>query len=222
MANLHVKPAMNPKQPVGRIAITLKSAQCVALSGWYHFIIVTIKDVSMSKIAFGLILAVLFGWRLSWAADTPKPGQPAPTFNLPDQAGKQHTLADYSGTYIVLYFYPRDDTPGCTKEACSFRDDLRQLEKLGARVVGVSVDDRESHAKFAEKYHLPFPLLTDKDGKVANSYGALTNLGLVKIAKRYTFLIDPQGKIARTYLSVDTSRHSQEIIDDLKKLTAGK
>jgi peroxiredoxin Q/BCP len=82
------------------------------------------------------------------------------------------------------------------------------------------VDDSDSHAKFAKKYSLPFPLLADKDGKVADSYGALTNLGIIKLAKRYTFLIDPDGKIAKTYLSVDTSRHSQEIIDDLKDLKA--
>ena len=141
-------------------------------------------------------------------------------FSLPDQSGKTHALADYAGKWVVLYFYPKDDTPGCTKEACSFRDDLAQLDKLGAQVIGVSVDDTDSHARFAQKYHLPFPLLADKDGKVADSYGALTNLYLVKIAKRYTFLIDPQGKVAKTYLSVDTSRHSQEIIDDLKKLAA--
>jgi peroxiredoxin Q/BCP len=119
----------------------------------------------------------------------------------------------------VLYFYPKDDTPGCTKEACAFRDDLASLEKLGAKVVGISVDDSDSHAKFAAKYHLPFPLLADEDGKVAESYGALANLFVVKIAKRYTFLIDPKGKISKVYLSVDTSRHSQEIVDDLKDLS---
>ncbi len=176
----------------------------------------------MTKITIGLLLALLFCCRLSWAGDLPKAGQPVPSFNLPDQAGKSHTLADYAGRYVVLYFYPKDDTPGCTKEACSFRDDLRQLGKLGAQVIGVSVDDSDSHAKFAEKYHLPFPLLADKDGKVADSYGALTNLGVIKIAKRYTFLITPEGKLAKAYLSVDTSRHSQEIIDDLKQLAAGK
>lgn len=153
------------------------------------------------------------------AAETAQAGQRAPAITLPDQNGKVHTLADYAGKWVVLYFYPKDDTPGCTKEACSFRDDMFQLEKLGAKVVGVSVDDTDSHAKFAKKYHLPFPLLADQDGKVADSYGALRNLGLIKIAKRYTFMIDPQGNIAKTYLSVDTSRHSQEIIDDLKKLT---
>ena len=146
-------------------------------------------------------------------------GQMAPAFSLPDQSGKVIKLEDFLGKWVVLYFYPKDDTPGCTKEACSFRDDLTTLEKLGAKVVGVSVDDSDSHSKFASKYHLPFPLLADADGKVADSYGALTNLLLLKIAKRYTFLIDPKGKIAKVYLSVDTSRHSQEIVDDLKKLS---
>ena len=152
----------------------------------------------------------------SEAANTPKPGDTAPDFRLVDQNGTIRSLSDFSGQWVVLYFYPKDDTPGCTKEACSFRDDLTTLEKLGAKVVGVSVDDSDSHSKFASKYHLPFPLLADADGRVADSYGALTNLLLLKIAKRYTFLIDPKGKIAKVYLSVDTSRHSQEIVDDLK------
>lgn len=176
----------------------------------------------MIKRSLGLVLGLLFCCNPSWAADVPKAGQAAPSFRLPDQTGKPHALTDYTGQYVVLYFYPKDDTPGCTKEACSFRDDLHQLEKLGAKVIGVSVDDSDSHAKFAQKYHLPFPLLADKDGKVADSYGALTNLGLIKIAKRYTFLIAPDGKLAKVYLSVDTSRHSQEIIEDLQQLTAGK
>ena len=161
----------------------------------------------------------LLAYRMvSVAASLPQTGQPAPAFNLKDSNNVPHQLSDYSEKWLVLYFYPKDDTPGCTKEACHFRDDLFELEKLGAKVVGVSVDDSDSHAQFAEKYKLPFPLLADKDGKVADSYGALTNLGIFKIAKRYTFLIDPKGNIAKSYLSVDTSRHSQEIIDDLKKL----
>lgn len=169
-----------------------------------------------------LIALVLMAVRtVAFAGSTvPKVGQAAPDFNLPDAESQSHGLTDYAGKWLVLYFYPKDDTPGCTKEACSFRDDLFQLDKLGAKVVGVSVDDSGSHAKFAQKYHLPFPLLADKDGKVADSYGALTNLGIIKIAKRYTFLIDPKGNIAKIYLSVDTSRHSQEIIDDLKQLSA--
>jgi len=155
----------------------------------------------------------------SQAANVPKSGDIAPAFRLTDQNGEIKKLSDFSGQWVVLYFYPKDDTPGCTKEACAFRDDLASLEKLGAKVVGISVDDSDSHAKFAAKYHLPFPLLADEDGKVAESYGALANLFVVKIAKRYTFLIDPKGKISKVYLSVDTSRHSQEIVDDLKNLS---
>ena len=172
----------------------------------------------MKSILFSVLVNLCAWCNIAFAAELPKLGQPAPAFSLPDQNGKTHQLADYAGQWVVLYFYPRDDTPGCTKEACSFRDDLQQLEKLGAKVVGISVDDADSHAKFALKYHLPFPLLADKDGSVANSYGALTNLGIIKFAKRYTFLINPQGKIAKVYESVDTSRHSQEIIGDLKRL----
>jgi peroxiredoxin Q/BCP len=166
-----------------------------------------------------IALALLLFRSISSAGSVPEVGEAAPDFSLPDAKLQQHKLADYSGKWLVLYFYPKNDTPGCTKEACAFRDDLFQLEKLSATVVGVSVDDTDSHAEFARKYNLPFPLLSDKDGKVADSYGALTNLGIIKIAKRYTYLIDPKGKIAKVYLSVDTSRHSQEIIDDLKKLS---
>ena len=174
----------------------------------------------MKIIFYSFILLIAFwGYKnMSVANAAPLTGKPAPSFDLPDNKGVRYTLETYHGKWLVLYFYPEDDTPGCTKEACSFRDDLHKLEALGASVVGVSVDDSSSHAEFAKKYHLPFPLLSDKDGKVADSYGALTNLGLVKIAKRYTFLIDPQGNIAKSYLSVDTSRHSQQIIDDLTKL----
>ncbi|CAG0960027.1 cytosolic tryparedoxin peroxidase, trypanosomatid typical 2-Cys peroxiredoxin [Methylophilaceae bacterium] len=172
----------------------------------------------LAALALGLLLFRV----VSFAGNIPKPGEPAPDFNLPDAGSRTHQLSDYSGKWLVLYFYPKNDTPGCTKEACAFRDDLFQIEKLDAKVVGVSVDDTDSHARFAKKYNLPFPLLADKDGKVADSYGALTNLGLIKIAKRYTYLIDPQGRIAKVYLSVDTSRHSQEIIDDLKKLSGKK
>jgi thioredoxin-dependent peroxiredoxin len=167
-----------------------------------------------------LIAIVIFGYlQLNKAGDILKVGDKAPDFNLLDAKGQAHQLSDYANQWLVLYFYPKDDTPGCTKEACHFRDDLQQLDKLGAKVVGVSVDDGISHTEFSKKYNLTFPLLSDTDGLVADKYGALTNLGLVKIAKRYTFLINPKGNIAKTYLSVDTSRHSQEIIDDLKKLS---
>jgi thioredoxin-dependent peroxiredoxin len=167
-----------------------------------------------------LVLCIAIGWQtMSRADNLPKIGDKAFDFKLPDAQGNMHQLSDYAGQWLVLYFYPKDDTPGCTKEACSFRDDLSKLEKIGAKVVGVSVDDTTSHMEFAKKYHLPFPLLSDKDGLVAAQYGALSNLGVIKIAKRYTYLINPKGEIAKVYLSVDTSRHSQEIIDDLNQMS---
>jgi len=174
----------------------------------------------LAAIAVLIILAALLVARAARAGVLPEVGKPAPDFSLPDQHDKQHALREYRGKWLVLYFYPRDDTPGCTKEACAFRDDLNQLGEMNAQVVGISVDDGYSHAAFAEKYHLPFPLLSDKNGAVADSYGALMNLTVIKLACRYTYLIDPQGNLAKIYLSVETSRHSQEIIADLKKLTS--
>ncbi len=164
-----------------------------------------------------ILLIAMLGYRsYAIAATVLQIGDKAPNFMLNDAKGKPHSLSDYSGQYLVLYFYPKDDTPACTKEACHFRDDMAQLEKLGAKVVGISVDSRESHDSFTRKYHLPFPLLVDADGKVADSYNALTNLFITKIAKRHTFMINPAGDIVKIYRSVDASAHSQQIIDDLK------
>ncbi len=166
-----------------------------------------------------ILLIAIFGYRsYATAANGSRIDSNAPDFTLNDAKGNVHRLTDYRGKYLVLYFYPKDDTPGCTKEACHFRDDMAQLEKLGAKVVGISVDNSESHGKFADKYHLPFPLLADTEGKVAASYDALTNLLIIKIAKRHTFLIDPAGKIKKIYTSVNVSNHSQQIIDDLKAI----
>lgn len=166
-----------------------------------------------------VLLIAILGYRSFAHAPHGLPiGENAPDFTLNDAAGKSHSLSDYRGRYLVLYFYPKDDTPGCTKEACHFRDDLSQLEKLGAKVIGVSVDSSESHGKFAEKYKLPFTLLADTDGKVADSYHALSNFFIVKIAKRHTFLIDADGKIKKIYTNVNVSSHSQQIIDDLKAI----
>ncbi|HUX90409.1 MAG TPA: peroxiredoxin [Gallionellaceae bacterium] len=175
------------------------------------------KWVLLFGLASALALLVV---RMAQASEVPKAGQAAPDFNLPDQDGKLHKLMDYSGKWLVLYFYPKDDTPGCTQEACAFRDDLQRLSAMGAEVVGVSLDDSSSHAMFAKKYHLPFPLLAGKNSDVAARYGVLVNLGLFRIAKRYTFLINPQGNISKVYDKVDTSRHSKEIIDDLGLLLA--
>lgn len=147
------------------------------------------------------------------------PGQSAPDFTLKDQNGTLRHLADYRGKWVVLYFYPKDDTPGCTKEACQFRDDILGLRALKAEVVGISLDDAESHAKFSQKYSLPFKLLSDPEGKVVQQYGSLGSLlGLVRYAQRHTFIIDPQGRVARIYRKVDPDVHSRQVIDDLKAL----
>jgi peroxiredoxin Q/BCP len=164
-----------------------------------------------------VFILAIFGYRsYSISSDQLLTGDDAPSFTLNDAQGETHYLSKYAGKYLVLYFYPKDDTPECTKEACYFRDDLEQFKKLGANIVGISIDSAASHADFAKKYHLPFPLLADTDGKVAESYHALTNFYVVKIAKRYTFLINPAGKIAKVYTNVDTSKHSQQIVEDLK------
>jgi peroxiredoxin Q/BCP len=119
-----------------------------------------------------------------------------------------------------MYFYPKDFTPGCTTEVCTFRDDIARLRQAGAKVVGVSLDDVKSHAAFAEKYHVPFPLLADEDRQVATRYGVLTSRMGLHYAKRTTFLIDPQGRIARVYVDVDPEKNSAQVLADLASLKA--
>jgi peroxiredoxin Q/BCP len=151
-------------------------------------------------------------------ADALKPGNPAPGFSLLDQNSKQHSLDDYQGQWLVVYFYPKDDTPGCTTEACEFRDDYYVLKEMGVTVLGVSLDDVESHQEFAEKYHLPFPLLSDADAKVATAYGSLTKFGPIKFAKRHTYIIDSEGRIAHIYRDVKPKEHSDQVIKDLRAM----
>lgn len=138
--------------------------------------------------------------------------KPAPHFNLPDQDGKQHALNDYRGRWLVVYFYPKDDTAGCTTEACSFRDARSELEKLAA-LVGISTDSVESHKQFAEKYHLNFTLLSDPHHRTIESYNSWD-----RGTKRNTFLIDPDGNITKEYLGVDPQKHAEQIVRDLKSL----
>ena len=152
-------------------------------------------------------------------AESPRVGDPAPGFELPDQHGHIHSLEDYRDEWVALYFYPKDDTPGCTTEACAFRDDIFEYRRLGAKVIGVSLDDAESHRKFADKYGLPFPLLADTDGTTAAAYGVRSRLFGMTLAKRQTFLIDPKGFIARHYEDVDPDSHSAELLSDLSALT---
>ncbi len=145
-------------------------------------------------------------------------GDPAPDFALPDQDGRLRTLEDYRGDWLLLYFYPRDRTPGCTTEACGFRDRLASLRALDAAVVGISTDPAARHRAFADRHGLSFPLLADTDGTVARRYGSLWKLGPLRLARRHSFLIDPKGRIARIYRQVNARHHGDEILDDLRDL----
>ena len=145
-------------------------------------------------------------------------GQLAPPFALKDQAGNIHRLSDYAGKWLVVYFYPRDDTPGCTREACRFRDDIARLQELGVALLGISLDGAESHRRFADKFKLPFPLLADDGGSVARTYNAYRSLLFLRLARRHSFIIDPTGHIARIYRKVDPNVHSAEVIADIQQL----
>ncbi len=145
-------------------------------------------------------------------------GQSAPPFRLQDQKGNWHTLEQYRGQWVVLYFYPKDDTPGCTKEACSFRDNIFAFEDIGSVILGVSLDNVASHEAFAEKYSLPFSLLSDADAATAINYGVFKKVGPLKFAKRQSFIIDPDGNIARHYETVNAEEHSVRVLADLKEL----
>lgn len=149
-------------------------------------------------------------------------GSKAPEFYLSDQDGKDHELADYHGQWVLLYFYPKDDTPGCTQEACSLRDTFPRFEDVSAIVLGVSADSVESHKKFATKYKLPFTLLADPDKKVIQAYGvwrekSMYGKSFLGIA-RTSFLIDPDGNIAKIYEKVKPAEHARQVLHDLKEL----
>jgi peroxiredoxin Q/BCP len=164
-----------------------------------------------------IVLVVLVPHLLSRSA-TPSEGSNAPDFTLPSQEGSSVSLNDYRGKWIVLYFYPKDQTPGCSREAHNFQVDQPKYAERNAVVLGVSLDSVESHKKFCAKEGLNFKLLADTGHKVADAYGSLTNLGLVKFAARHTFLIDPNGKIAKAYTSVDPLKHSGEVLAELDVL----
>ena len=144
----------------------------------------------------------------------------APEFNLKDAGGNTISLDYFKGRWLVIFFYPKDDTPGCTKEACNFRDDYSAIESLGAHVVGINLDKTTSHQKFKEKYQLPFRLLSDPKGKVAKKYGSLFRFMFIKFSKRHSFIIDPHGLIRKEYRSVNPTTHSIQIIEDLKNFQA--
>lgn len=154
-------------------------------------------------------------------AEQPVAGEPAPGFELVDQNGELHSLEDYRDKWVVLYFYPKDDTPGCTTEACAFRDNIFAFDELNCQVLGVSLDDEASHLEFAEKYSLPFPLLADTRGSTSDAYGVKTKMFGMTVAKRQTFLIDPQGNVAVHYEEVDPDEHTEQVLTDLRSLQGG-
>ena len=167
------------------------------------------------------ILATLFVSGSSLQADqAPEVGKEAPGFNLQDQNGEWHDLEDYRGTWVAIYFYPKDDTPGCTTEACNFRDNIYAFKAIGASVLGISVDDVESHKEFSGKYKLPFTILADEEGETAQAYGVLRDWKLIQIASRQSFLVDPDGVIVKHYEEVDPDTHTQEVLADLEALMA--
>jgi thioredoxin-dependent peroxiredoxin len=179
----------------------------------------------MRKSVFVLIVAVLaiavgFVFVNVYAADQtiPSAGQAAPTFTLPSQDGSQISLDSFRGKWVVLYFYPKDMTPGCTIEAHNFQRDMTKYEAMNAAIVGVSVDTPDSHKQFCTKEGLSFRLLADPEHKVVDEYGSLGHFGTMTIANRNTFLIDPEGKIVKVWTKVDPQHHSEEVLQQLAEM----
>jgi len=176
------------------------------------------RTMIRSRAILALCAAALLSWGAIALAAGPTLGTAAPGFRLQDQNGTWHTLEQYRGKWVALYFYPKDQTPGCTTQACDFRDNIFAFRDIGAVLLGISVDDVASHKKFAEEHGLPFTLLADTTKQTAAQYGVL--IKLLGFAKRETFLIDPQGRVAKRYFDVEPEGHSDVVIRDLKALIA--
>jgi len=162
----------------------------------------------MRKLSLFFVGMILF-------AAAPQVGQMAPDFTLPSQDGSKISLHDFRGKWVVLYFYPKDFTSGCTKEAHNFQRDIAQFEQKNAVILGVSVQDEGTHQKFCEKEGLSFRLLADTKYTVSTAYDSLMNLGVGKLSARHTFLIGPDGVVRKVYLKVDAEKHSSELLVDL-------
>lgn len=178
------------------------------------------RFITISLILLFATVVVLTFTSIGVANEQIAVGDPAPEFELADQHGQLHSLEDYRDQWVVLYFYPKDGTPGCTTEACDFRDNIFAFRDINAQILGVSLDDTESHKAFAEEYGLPFPLLADTDGETSTAYGVKTRMFGMTVAKRQTFIIDPNGNIARHYKKVNPDQHSTQVLADLKELSA--
>ena len=188
-------------------------------------VIVTRRRMAMTAILTVLFLTAIFLTMImgvmsstASAASTPPVGSMAPEFTLPSQEGMPVSLKDYRGKWVVLYFYPRDFTSGCTIEAHNFQRDQPQYQQKGVVVLGVSVDSADSHQQFCTKEGLNFKLLADTDHRVSSAYGSLTNLGLMKFASRHTFIINPEGKIVKVFTEVNPNQHSAEVLSALAEL----
>jgi peroxiredoxin Q/BCP len=175
------------------------------------------------RLALTLLLGLVAALGVTGAAraDGPEAGAMAPAFKLQDQNGRWHTLEEYRGQWVVLYFYPKDETPGCTTQACELRDNIFAFRKIGATILGISVDDVASHKEFAEKHSLPFTILADSTKQTAKEYGVLVKMmGVFELAQRDTFIIDPQGRIAKHWAKVDPKGHSELVLKELGALQA--
>jgi peroxiredoxin Q/BCP len=177
-------------------------------------------------VAIVAVVGVSLGISSLRAGDkVPAVGTPAPDFTLNSQEGKPVSLRDFKGKWVVLYFYPKDFTSGCTVEAHNFQRDLAQYEQKNAAIVGVSMQDEDSHQKFCTKEGLSFKLLADTKQEVSTQYDSVMNLGVAKLSARHTFLIDPQGKVEKVWLDVKPDKHSEEVLAALTELqgaSAGK
>ena len=173
----------------------------------------------MKRTVPGMIALMLVLSCAGAQAEAPASGQPAPAIHLKTDKGADFRLADRKGTWTVLYFYPKDDTPGCTKQACAFRDSIDVIRKLGGDVFGLSQDSVASHRKFIEKHHLPFTLLADDQGAAAKAYGAD---GMMGFSKRWTFLVDPELRVRWVQKNVDPSLNAKEVADEIRRLKAAR
>jgi peroxiredoxin Q/BCP len=175
------------------------------------------KNIFLKMLSLMAVISI-FVWADAYTDTQPTVGDSAPTFKLQDQNGDWHTLGDYKGKYVVLFFYPKDGTPGCTTEACNFRDNIFAFDDLNTQILGISLDDVDSHKEFSEKYSLPYPILADIEKESAVDYGVLGKFMMMTITKRESFIIDPDGLIVKHYKNVDPDKHTDEVIEELKSL----
>lgn len=169
----------------------------------------------MKKLAQVAFCLTLFSFLVALST-----GDPAPQFEAKNQDGKSIHLADFSGKYVLLYFYPKDDTPGCTKEACQFRDHFELMKKHNTVILGISKQAEESHRSFKKQHRLPFDLLVDADGKIAKGFG-VGSIPIVGLFRRESILVAPNGKIAKVYRDVDPETHAKQVIADIEATQGG-